>query len=88
MYEVLKTYKARTEKSMVGVRLRTVFCQTLVYADDVDRIANSKRKLQQTVTEWADNLSERGVTISHKNRQVMIVARSEEVAERITRVET
>lgn len=50
--EVLKTCKARTDKSMVGMwQLRPVFCQMLAYADNMVLIADTERKLQQIIIE-------------------------------------
>ena len=84
MDEVLKTCKARTDKSMVGMRkLRPAFCQVLAYADDIILIADSARKLQQAVIEWGEILKERGMTVNNKKSQIMMVARTKEQVEQI-----
>jgi hypothetical protein len=55
MDEVLKICKRRTERTSVGYRnMRPVYCQALLYADDIVLIADSEEKLQGAVIEWTE----------------------------------
>ena len=71
----MKTCKLRMEKSVVGmINLRLVFCQTLVYTDDIVPMADSERALNKL---WSEPLKE----VHHKKSQVMIVGRTNEHVE-------
>jgi hypothetical protein len=55
MDEVLKMCKRRTERMRVGYwKMRPVYFQALLYADDIVLIADSEEKLHGAVIEWTD----------------------------------
>lgn len=79
MDEVMKTCKARTAKSVVGMwNLRPIYCQALAYADDLVLIADTEHKLQQAVIEWVETLKERGMRLNYNKTKVMMIARTED----------
>jgi hypothetical protein len=74
MDEVLKICKRRTERMRVAYwNMRPVYCQTLLYADDIVLIADSEEKLQGTVIEWTEIL--RGMAVNEMKSKVMMVCR-------------
>jgi hypothetical protein len=76
MDEVLKTCKRRTERTRVGYwNMRPVYCQGLLYADDIVLIADSEEKLQETVIEWTEILRGKGMAVNEMRRKVMRVCR-------------
>lgn len=84
MDEIIKTCKSRTEKSVVGFwKMKPVYCQALIYADDILLISDTKIKLQKAIIEWTETLKERGMTVNTKKSKVMMVARTEEQIEPI-----
>jgi hypothetical protein len=51
--------KRRTERMRVGYwKMRPVYCQALLYADDIVLIADLEEKLQGEVIEWTETLKE------------------------------
>jgi hypothetical protein len=57
---VLRHCKTRTPEVQTGNwKLRPVYVETLVYADDVVLVADTERDLQVSVTEWASTFSDR-----------------------------
>jgi hypothetical protein len=57
MDEVLKVCKSRTERRRVGYwNMRPVYCQALLYTDDIVLTADSEEKLQGAVIEWTEIL--------------------------------
>jgi hypothetical protein len=62
MDEVLKICKRRTERTRVGYwNMRPVYCQALLYADDIVLIADLEDKLQGAVIEWTEILRRKGM---------------------------
>jgi hypothetical protein len=80
MDSVLKHCNRRTPKVKISNwKLRPVYVQTLVYADDVVLIANTERDLQVSVTEWASTFSKRGFEVNiHKSKVKKICRINEE----------
>jgi hypothetical protein len=76
MDEVLKTCKRRTERTRVGYwNMRPVYCQALLYADDIVLIADSEQKLQGAVIEWTEILRGKGMAVNEMRSKVMRVCR-------------
>jgi hypothetical protein len=76
MDEVLKICKRRTERTTVGYwNMRPVYCQALLYADDIVLIADSEEKLQEAVIEWTEILRGKGMTVNDMKSKVMRVCR-------------
>jgi hypothetical protein len=71
MDEVLKICKRRTERTSVGYwDMRPVYCQALLYADDIVLIADSEGKLQAAVIEWTDVLRAKGMAVNEMKSKV------------------
>ena len=77
--EIIKICKRRTSKMKVGNwNMRPIYCQALVYADDILLIAESEHKLQQAVTEWTEILSNKGLIVNTNKSKIMQMAKTEE----------
>ena len=77
--EIIKICKRRTLKMKVGNwNMRPIYCQALVYADDILLIAESEHKLQQAVTEWTEILSNKGLIVNTNKSKIMQMAKTEE----------
>jgi hypothetical protein len=76
MYEVLKIFKRRTERTRVGYwNMKPVYCQALQYADDVVLITDSEEKLKGAVIEWTEILRGKGMAVNDMKSKVMRVCR-------------
>ena len=58
--------------------MRPIYCQALVYADDILLIAESEHKLQQAVTEWTEILSNKGLIVNTNKSKIMQMAKTED----------
>ena len=64
MDEIMKICKRRTHRTKIGIwRLRPVYLQVLLYADDIILITDTKERLQQAVNEWYEELKRKGMSI-------------------------
>ncbi|XP_039276101.1 uncharacterized protein LOC120349670 [Nilaparvata lugens] len=76
MDEIHKVCKRRTQNMMVGYwNMRPIGARALLYADDIVLIADTQQKLQQSVTEWAEELKRRGMIMNVSKSKVMVVSR-------------
>jgi hypothetical protein len=76
MDEVLKICKRRTERTRVGYwNMRSVYCQALLYADDIVLIADSEEKLQGAVIEWTEIPRGKAMAVNEMKSKVMRVCR-------------
>jgi hypothetical protein len=76
MYEVLKIFKGRTERTRVGYwNMKPVYCQALQYADDIALITDSEEKLKEAVIEWTEILRGKGMAVNDMKSKVMRVCR-------------
>jgi hypothetical protein len=76
MDEVLKICKRRNERMTMGYwNMRPVYCQALLYADDIVLIADSEEKLRGAVIEWTEILRGKGMAVNDMKSKVMSVHR-------------
>jgi hypothetical protein len=76
MDEVLKICNRRNERMTMGYwNMRPVYCQALLYADDIVLIADSEEKLRGAVIEWTEILRGKGMAVNEKKSKVMSVHR-------------
>ena len=78
MDEIHKICKRRTAWTTIGKwNLRTVLIQSLLYADDIVLIADTKTKLQQALVEWEEELLRKGMQINTSKSKVLVMTREE-----------
>ncbi|XP_014277276.1 uncharacterized protein [Halyomorpha halys] len=77
--EVFAICKRRTGRTFLDRRnLRPVVIQLLLYADDIELVADTPDKLQQAVTEWHEELHRKGMEINTSNNKILQVGRQVE----------
>jgi hypothetical protein len=55
--------------------MRPVYCQALLYADDIVLIADLEEKLQGAVTEWTEILRQKRMAVNEMKSKVKRVCR-------------
>ena len=76
MDQILKQCK-RTARCKVGhYKMRPIYVQSLIYADDIALIVSNKEELQKAVTEWASAMKDRGIRINVKKSKVMVITKN------------
>lgn len=58
-------------------KLRPVFLQTLLYADDIVLVAGTPERLQQAVVEWYEELKRKGMVVNTEKSKVMWVSKQD-----------
>lgn len=82
MDEITKRCKRRTHRTQIGNwRLRPVYLQVLLYADDIILVADRQERLQQAVEEWNEELKLKGMTINTEKSKVMWVSKKDKSEE-------
>lgn len=82
MDDVTKKCSEKTRKTKIGNwNMEPVWVQNLLFADDIALIADTKEKLQNLVTEWTEELEERGMEVNRKKSKVMKFSRNGEIDE-------
>lgn len=76
--EITKICKRRTNRTKMGMwKMRPVFIQTLLYADDIALIADTPEKLQQGIMEWYEELRRKGMEINIEKSKVMWISKQD-----------
>lgn len=79
MDEIHKICKRRTARTVVGKwNMRTILSQSLLYADDIVLICDTKEKLKQALLEWQEELKRKGMTINASKSKILVLSRDEE----------
>lgn len=72
MDQIIKQCRRRTRRYKFGNwKLRPIYLQSLIYADDIVLINNNVEDLQNAVIEWASTLEERGMAVNISKSKIM-----------------
>ena len=77
MDEIHKICRLRTGLTKVGNwKLRPIYAQALLFADDILLIADTETKLQNMVREWTVAIEAKGMEINPSKSKVMLVSKN------------
>ena len=80
MDEIHKICKRRTHRTKIGNwKLRPVYLQSLLYADDIVLIADTQERLQHAVNEWYEELRRKGMEINIDKSKTMRISKEEQL---------
>ena len=72
MDQIIKHCRRRTRRYKIGNwKLRPIYLQSLIYADDIVLINSNVAGLQNAVIEWASTLEERGMEVNIGKSKLM-----------------